>query len=169
MYRFNVGESYMFCDTIEFNCVELTIDSSKLFHLDEFNIIDNHYSITYSQVRNNMYIAGILDLSKTYGKLLYKCIPDDKRIPTFLITYCKHPTFDKSCRYLYVTFQFKHWENQHPHGIITNTIGNVEETKNIINAPTTVDSFPKTTYHSAWYLGVTLEEVSGELATTKYS
>jgi hypothetical protein len=44
-----------------------------------------------------------------------------------------------------------------------------EETKNIINAPTTVDSFPKTTYHSAWYLGVTLEEVSGELATAKYS
>jgi len=47
------------------------------------------------------------------------------------------------------------------------TISN--ETKNIINAPTTVDSFLKTTYHSAWYLGVTLEEVSGELATAKYS
>ena len=134
MYRFNVGESYMFCDTIEFKGVELTIDSSKLFHLDEFNLIDNHYSITYSQVRNNMYIAGILDLSKTYGKdskLLYKCIPDDKRIPAFLIPYCKPPTFDKSCRYLYVTFQFKHWEHQHPHGLLTNTIGNVEETKNI--------------------------------------
>jgi len=134
MYRFNVGESYIFCDTIEFNGVELTIDSSKLFHLDEFNLIDNHYSITYSQVRNNMYIAGILDLSKTYGKdskLLYKCIPDDKRIPAFLIPYCKPPTFDKSCRYLYVTFQFKHWEHEHPHGILTNTIGNVEETKNM--------------------------------------
>ena len=47
MYRFNVGESYTFCDTIAFQPIELTIDSSKLFHLDEFNIIDNHYIITY--------------------------------------------------------------------------------------------------------------------------
>ena len=43
------------------------------------------------------------------------------------------------------------------------------ETRNIINASTTVNSFPKTTYHSVWYLGVTLEEISGELATAKYS
>ena len=66
MYRFNVGESYKYCDTISFEPIDLSIDSSKLFHLDEFNI--NPYTITYSQVRNNIYIAGVLDLSKTYGR-----------------------------------------------------------------------------------------------------
>ena len=134
MYRFNVNESYKFCDTILFEPIDLSIDSSKLFHLDEFNVIDNHYRITHSQIRNNIYIAGVLDISKTYGrenKLLYLCKPDDKRIPTFLIPYSKRTTFDKSCRYLYVTFKFKHWENEHPHGTITNTIGNVENTNNI--------------------------------------
>lgn len=132
MYRFNVGESYKYCDTVSFEPIDLSIDSSKLFHLDEFNI--NPYTITYSQVRNNIYIAGVLDLSKTYGrdnKLLYACKPDDKRIPTFLIPYSKPPTFDKSVRYLYVTFQFKHWDKEHPYGTLTNTIGNVDHTNHI--------------------------------------
>lgn len=132
MYRFNVGESYKYCDTVSFEPIDLSIDSSKLFHLDEFNI--NPYTITYSQVRNNIYIAGVLDLSKTYGrdnKLLYACKPDDKRIPTFLIPYSKPPTFDKSIRYLYVTFQFKHWDKEHPYGTLTHTIGNVEHTNHI--------------------------------------
>ena len=51
-------------------------------------------------------------------------------------------------------------------GYVTTLSG---ETKNVINAPTTINSFTKTTYHSAWYLAVTLEEVSNELATVKYS
>ena len=134
MYRFNVGETYKFCDTILFEPIELSIDSSKLFHLDEFNIKDGEYTITHSQVRNNIYIAGVLDLSKTYGrdhKLLYACRADDKRIPTFLISYNKPPTFDKSIRYLYVTSQFKHWNQPYPHGTLTNTIGSVDETNHL--------------------------------------
>ena len=135
MYRFNVGEAYKFCDSILFEPADLSIDSSKLFHLDEFNLTNDSYTLSFSQVRNNNYIAGILDLSKTYGKdnkkLLYLCKPDDKRIPTFLITYSKPPTFYKSSKYLYVTFKFKHWECEHPTGTITNTIGPVEELNNL--------------------------------------
>ena len=132
MYRFNVGEPYTFCDTVLFEPIELSIDSSKLFHLDEFNL--DPYTITYSQIRNHIYIAGVLDLSKTYGrdhKLLYACKPDDKRIPTFLIPYSKPPTFDKSVRYLYVTFQFKHWDKEKPYGTLTNTIGNVDNVNHL--------------------------------------
>jgi hypothetical protein len=67
MYRYNVGEQFVFCDTIQYKEVHLNIDSSKLFHLDEFNVKEDYYEIVYSQVRGNMYIAGILDLTKTYG------------------------------------------------------------------------------------------------------
>lgn len=134
MYKFHVGEPYKFTTTT-YEPIELSIDSSKLFHLDEFNLVDNSYTLIHSPIRNNIYIAGVLDVSKTYGrennKLLYLCRPDDKRIPSFLITYSKLPTFDKSLRYLYVTFQYKHWEKEHPHGTLTNTIGNVDHTPNL--------------------------------------
>ena len=43
------------------------------------------------------------------------------------------------------------------------------DTKNIINAPTTIDSFATSLYDSAWYFAITLDEISGELATAKYS
>lgn len=135
MYRYNVGEKYVFCDTIHYNEVNLTIDSSKLFHLDEFNLKGENYEITYSQVRTNMYIAGILDLTKTFGnenkKKLYKCNPDDKRIPNFLIPYNIPPSFDKSKTYLYVTFQYKHWDKENPYGTMTNNIGCVNHLPNV--------------------------------------
>lgn len=129
MYRYNVNESFIFCDTIKYEEVNLTVDTSKMFHLDEFNVNGSTHTIVYSQIRTNPYIAGILDLRKTYGKdnkkMLYQCKPDDKRISTFLIPYEKKPSFQKNIDYLYITFQFNHWNEIHPYGKITNTIGNV--------------------------------------------
>ena len=134
MYRYNVGEQFVFCDTIQYKEVHLNIDSSKLFHLDEFNVKEDYYEIVYSQVRGNMYIAGILDLTKTYGnenkKKLYKCEPDDRRIPSFLIPYQIPPQFDKSKCHIYITFQYKHWDEKHPYGIMSNNLGNVNELSN---------------------------------------
>lgn len=74
-----------------------------------------------------------LDLSgsaikKTPGKLLYKCIPDDKTLPPFLIPYeIKHSGFSKLYSNLYVTFSFSKWEekDKHPIGGLTNVIGEV--------------------------------------------
>jgi hypothetical protein len=43
------------------------------------------------------------------------------------------------------------------------------EKTGIINAPTTIDSWVQTEYDSAWYMAITQDEVSGELATAKYS
>ena len=43
------------------------------------------------------------------------------------------------------------------------------EKTGIINAPTTLDSWLQTEYDSAWYMAITRNEVSGELATAKYS
>lgn len=133
MYRFFVNEKVRCCETFE--PVDLSFDSSKLFHLDEFYLTNNICSIQYSPIRNQTYIAGVLDITKTYGrennKLLYLCRPDDKRLPFFLVTYDKRPSFDKSLRYLYVTFQYKHWDKEHPYGTLTQTIGNVEDVNNI--------------------------------------
>jgi exoribonuclease R len=80
------------------------------------------------------YMPGILVLSgKTYGrykdKLLYKCIPDDKRLPDFLIPHNnKTHTFNKYKLNNYVTFSFFQWDddNKHPIGKITNNLGTVE-------------------------------------------
>ena len=72
-----------------------------------------------------------LDLSgsaikKTPGKLLYKCIPDDKTLPPFLIPYeIKHSGFSKLYSNLYVTFSFSKWDDKHPIGVLTNVIGEV--------------------------------------------
>jgi len=76
-----------------------------------------------------------LDLSgsaikKTPGKLLYKCIPDDKTLPPFLIPYeFKHSNFSKLYSNLYVTFSFSKWgeKDKHPIGVLTNVIGEVNK------------------------------------------
>uniref|UniRef100_A0A6C0E5X0 RNB domain-containing protein n=1 Tax=viral metagenome TaxID=1070528 RepID=A0A6C0E5X0_9ZZZZ len=74
-----------------------------------------------------------LDLSgsaikKTPGKLLYKCIPDDKTLPPFLIPYeFKYSNFSKLYSNLYVTFSLSKWgeKDKHPIGVLTNVIGEV--------------------------------------------
>jgi exoribonuclease R len=82
------------------------------------------------------YIPGVLVLSgKTYGrykdKLLYRCIPDDKRIPSFLIPYSTTKnTFGKYKTDIYITFDFFEWDDKHPVGKITNNLGSVETLNN---------------------------------------
>ena len=61
------------------------------------------------------------------NKLLYKCVPDDMRIPAFLIPYeMKHIGFSKVFTNIYVTFSFDHWNEKHPHGILKQVIGSVD-------------------------------------------
>ena len=94
-----------------------------------------------SVVRKNKNIPGVLILknNKTYGrlektnkektgKLLYKCIPDDKCLPPFIIPYdFKTSNFSKLYSNLYVTFSFSKWDknDKHPIGILSNIIGDV--------------------------------------------
>lgn len=88
---------------------------------------------TYSHIRSNIEIAGILVLenNKTYGrennkKLLYKCIPDDKHLPVFLIPYEPQIHFSKVFKNKYILFRFNSWEEQHPQGKLTNSLGDVD-------------------------------------------
>ena len=110
----------------------------KLFTKDVFTIfdnsnIDNNIKITYSHVRTGILIAGILMLenNKTFGRspnkkrLLYKCIPDDTHLPAFLIPYEPQITFCKAQKNKYIVFKYDNWLNQHPYGILVDTLGDV--------------------------------------------
>lgn len=113
----------------------------KLFSMDVFTPSTDNISIKIerSPVRSNPYISGVLILknNRTYGrhskngKLLYKCIPDDKRIPVFLVPYeIKELGFNKVLTNLYVTFKFVSWTDKHPQGSLVGTIGPVDVLSN---------------------------------------
>lgn len=116
--------------------LEHKIMTNDVVSIDE----DNNVHLEFSSTRAIETIPGVLDLksSKTYGrdnggsgKLLYKVVPDDGRFPIFLIPYeVKYIGFSKIFANLYVTFKFVSWEGKHPVGVLTSTIGKVDELPN---------------------------------------
>ena len=137
----NKYDNYHYVDTILFEKCELKdLDTDpkkyKLFSNDvfDYNIDRNDVVIRHSNFRSNKYNAGILYLNQTHGKyknkLLYLCKPDDKRIPFFLIPYNQSYKFDKSIKQMYITFEFLHWEQKHPYGIITQNFGDIRSLNN---------------------------------------
>ena len=110
----------------------------KLFNLDvifldnsniNINVIKNH-----SYIKTVPYLSGILilDGNKTYGRtsnkkrLLYKCIPDDPGLPSFLIPYDIKIGFSKIIKNRYIIFKYDNWDGKHPNGMIIETIGDVD-------------------------------------------
>jgi len=113
----------------------------KLFTNDIFKIGDGEsIQLVHSSIRSTSDIPGILVLAgnKTYGrqtkkngKLIYKCIPDDTRLPPFLIPYeIKHVGFSKITVNKYVTFSFSEWHDKHPMGTLSQVIGSVDVLEN---------------------------------------
>ena len=117
----------------------------KLFTNDIFTYNKGKLEIIYSSIRGTEHIAAVLIISdnKTYGRetklsesktngksngrLMYKCIPDDTRIPIFLVPYkIKQMEFSKVFSNLYVTIHFKEWNVKHPHANISQSIGPVD-------------------------------------------
>ena len=131
---------------IDFNPIDKKLFTNDVFKMDKKGDI----FILHSSVRSGPAIPGvlILDGNKTYGrqrkleagqsyipkraqmaggKLLYKCIPDDIRIPPFLVPYeIKHMGFSKVFKNLYVTINFDNWEDKHPRAKLDNVIGPVD-------------------------------------------
>jgi exoribonuclease R len=110
----------------------------KLFSRDIFtlsmtnNVPTTH--VTYSYIKSCTNIAGVLMLenNKTFGRtankkrLLYKCIPDDVHLPIFLIPYDVKVGFSKVQKNKYVVFRFDNWTDKHPYGLLTETLGDVD-------------------------------------------
>ena len=125
-----------FCNANTFDKVELDIQplENKLFNNDIFQVSKRQeITLVHSSIRVGGEIPGVLILkdNKTYGrkkgKLLYKCIPDDMRIPAFLIPYeMKQIGFSKVFINIYVTFSFDYWDEKHPLGILKQVIGPID-------------------------------------------
>lgn len=106
--------------------------TEQLFHGDIYH--DYKKPIIPSPIRSDKNIPCILDFKgSTYGrvkdKLLYRCIPNDKTIPQFIVPYePKNVGFDKTKTNKYVLIQFKEWTTgeKHPIGSLTNTLGNTD-------------------------------------------
>lgn len=128
--------SWEIFETATFQKVDIKINPNecKLFSNDVFSFDNNTVKIVHSTIRSSTPMPGVLVISgnKTYGrnkngKLLYKCVPDDMRLPSFLIPYeIKHVGFLKVFINLYVTFDFFNWEDKHPQGRLNNVIGSVD-------------------------------------------
>lgn len=114
---------------------------------------EDFLSVIHSPVRNGNPIPGILILedNKTYGRtherthtrtheripgktytktrtksrMLYKCIPNDSQLPAFLVPYEVQLGFSKTYINKYVLFKFNSWEENHPQGILMETLGDV--------------------------------------------
>jgi exoribonuclease R len=109
------------------------VDTNKLFYGDTFVLDEsNKLVISSSPVRQATEFPAVLCLrnNKTYGKQgnkhLYKCVPDDKNIPPFLVPYeMKHVGFSKVFVNKYILIRFIEWTELNPRGMLTNVIGDV--------------------------------------------
>ena len=142
IYKIHINDrnysSWTFYNTTDFQQVELPVrpDEHKLLSNDVFSFDEetNKINIIHSSIRTCTSIPGVIILknNKTYGrsqngKLLYKCIPDDKRLPAFLVPYeMKNIGFSKVYTNQYITFNYVNWDDKHPRGVISQTIGCVE-------------------------------------------
>jgi len=141
--------SWSIFETANFQPVNLEINpaENKLFSNDVFSV-DNakNVKIIHSSVRSGTSMPGVLIINgnKTYGRqnknknddlskkknegrLLYKCIPDDMRLPPFLVPYeIKNVGFSKVQINLYVTFSYVEWNDKHPIGLLNQVIGPVD-------------------------------------------
>ncbi len=113
--------------------------ANKLFHNDIFSFSENKELIIIdSPLKTKQAVPGILVLegNKTFGKhknkYYYRCIPDDKTLPIFIVPYeIKKMGFEKLQKNKYVLFTFSEWIDKHPVGKLIDTIGDVDLPENI--------------------------------------
>jgi exoribonuclease R len=116
-------------DGVKVDLPHLIPSKHKLLHDDIIRFNGETIVIVESFFRNSV-LAGVLILGKTYGRsgkrLLYKCIPDNKSLPVFLVPYTVDAGFSKVVKNKYIVFRFVNWSEDHPHGEIKETLGDVD-------------------------------------------
>jgi len=170
-------ENYRIVNANTFENLELEVKLDpvlqKLFNNDIFTFNKEKVNIIHSSIRNSEAIAAVLILNsnQTYGRLgnrlLYKCIPDDFRIPPFLIPYeIKKVGFSKLFVNQYVTIQFSEWNNKHPYGKLSQVIGSVDILENFYeyqlyckSLNTSIQKFHKDTQKFLQKKGESKEEI----------
>ncbi len=104
--------------------------NNKIFDGD---IINTQNEIINSPIRNKiLYGILILENNRTFGKHknknYYKCTPEQKNLPIFLIPYeIKTINFQTTNINKYVSFKFDNWNQKHPVGQLLNVFGNTTD------------------------------------------
>ena len=127
-WRDSITQEILHKDALTMNPAEL-----RLFHGDVVDEITEDI-ITPSPIRTMKNSPCILDFKgNTHGrskdKLFYRCIPNDKTIPQFIVPYeAKTTGLSKNKVNKYVLIQLKEWsaQDKHPIGTLTNTLGDVD-------------------------------------------
>ena len=123
-------------DPLSLEARDISLDPvrEKLFDQDIFEYDGGDTTLCHSSVRQMANIPGVLVLSgnKTYGsskkgRFFYKCIPDDRRLPIFIISHRIKIEFKKKQINKYIIFKFLHWKEKHPKGMIVQVLGTVEK------------------------------------------
>jgi exoribonuclease R len=113
--------------------------AEKMFNQDIIDVVGIELIRIASLLRNQKAISGVLVLegNKSYGygkagkRMLYKCIPDDRRLPAFLVPYSLDVSvFSKKFVNKYVVFKYKEWDGEKPVGELVVTIGDVNVLEN---------------------------------------
>ena len=134
-------KSWNFLTADKYNPIELDASicccpaTHKLFSRDVISWNrgqDNVPQIEYSPTRNQLISAVLeLDSNRTYGKcksgkrLLYKCVPNDRYLPAFLVPYSPKIEFNKKLENKYVLLKFDEWltGQQHPLAKLDQVLG----------------------------------------------
>lgn len=106
--------------------------TNKLFDGDIISYTDNNV-IKLSGLNESIVLPGVLILegNKTFGRtpnnkrLYYRCIPDNKRYPVFLVPYDVKIGFSKHQLNKYILFKYENWNGKHPIGELTEVLGDV--------------------------------------------
>ena len=93
------------------------------------------FQLVSSPIRTSNYIPGVLvlDTGRTFGRtannkrLFYKCIPDNTKLPSFLVPYEITLGFSKSISNKYVLIRFESWNEERPHGLLVEVLGDVTQ------------------------------------------
>ena len=120
MYKINISDreyrDYTIVNSKTLKKTDITVNAPlhKLFTQDIFTInMDDSVTIEHSPVRSMSTIPAVLVLegNKMFGKyknrFLYKCLPDDRRLPVFLVPYKIKNKFNKKLTNKYITFEFR--------------------------------------------------------------
>ena len=117
----------------DFDPIQHKLINQDIFTYDKEQ---NKVTLVHSSVRSMTTIGGILvlDGDKKYGKFkdkyLYRCVPDDSRLPIFTAPYIQKrgkSTFQKMLKNKYITFRFDNWNSKHPLCRIVQIIGNTSD------------------------------------------
>lgn len=135
MFKFAADDRYYAAWHVEGGAPTPPLDPvrSKLMNGDTFDIDDGVAIIRSSPAREASRHLGVLAVSSvaTYGihrgKHLFRCVPDDKKLPCFLVPYRPRHKFVKHRANRFISFRFKNWSGKHPQGEIVQVIGDVTD------------------------------------------